>query len=250
MKKIKEVTILVLLFIFKWHLRTIYFFIKLFTIQKKQVFFLSRQFDSVPLNYELLINLLAIPFINHSDKYINPNNGGLAVNVAYTASDYIAVIPSKEYNFYGFTGHNLYGAWYDEDKNYISGIIFERWTPYVLTYTSPNNAFYLRVSTQSTYFSDAKVFLTDSVKPELNPDIKITIPDSFSQRIKEYVNNQISKIVPSIVDGVVVLGQLEETLADTYINPVNGLEVSLSAYTATDFLGCAPSSSEGIRISS
>ena len=52
----KEKLLLFLLFIFKWHLRIIYFFIKLFTKRKNQVFFLSRQFDEVPLNYQRLID--------------------------------------------------------------------------------------------------------------------------------------------------------------------------------------------------
>lgn len=52
----KEKILLILLFIFKWHLRIIYSFIKLFTIRKNQVFFLSRQFDEVPLNYQRLID--------------------------------------------------------------------------------------------------------------------------------------------------------------------------------------------------
>lgn len=54
----KEKILLMLLFIFKWHLRIIYFFIKLFTIRKKRVFFLSRQFDSVPYNYQRLMDEL------------------------------------------------------------------------------------------------------------------------------------------------------------------------------------------------
>lgn len=58
MKKIKENIMLFLLFVFKWHLRCIYFFIKIFTKQKRRVFFLSRQFNDIPLNYELLINKL------------------------------------------------------------------------------------------------------------------------------------------------------------------------------------------------
>lgn len=54
----KRFVLLVLLFVFKWHLRIIYFFIKLFTKRKNQVFFLSRQFDEVPLNYQRLIDNL------------------------------------------------------------------------------------------------------------------------------------------------------------------------------------------------
>lgn len=58
MKLIKEKVLLMLLFIFKWHLRGIYFFIKLFTKQKRRVFFLSRQFNFVPINYEFIIEEL------------------------------------------------------------------------------------------------------------------------------------------------------------------------------------------------
>lgn len=64
MKKIKENIILFMLFVFKWHLRGIYFFIKLFTKRKRRVFFLSRQFDEIPLNYEMLINKLEEENIN------------------------------------------------------------------------------------------------------------------------------------------------------------------------------------------
>lgn len=58
MKKIKYNILLILLFIFKWHLRIIYFFIKLFTFRKKRVFFISRQFDEIPMNYKILIDEL------------------------------------------------------------------------------------------------------------------------------------------------------------------------------------------------
>lgn len=49
---------LIILYIFKWHLQFIYFFIKLFTRQKQQVFFLSRQFNELPLNYKYIIDEL------------------------------------------------------------------------------------------------------------------------------------------------------------------------------------------------
>ena len=49
---------LILLYIFKWHMQFIYFFIKLFTRQREQVFFLSRQFNELPLNYKYIIDEL------------------------------------------------------------------------------------------------------------------------------------------------------------------------------------------------
>lgn len=46
----------ILLIIFKLHLQFIYFFIKIFTKQRKQVFFISRQTNEPSLNYQLLMN--------------------------------------------------------------------------------------------------------------------------------------------------------------------------------------------------
>lgn len=48
----------ILLTIFKFHLQSIYFFIKIFTKQKKQVFFLSRQTNEPSLNYRMLIDYI------------------------------------------------------------------------------------------------------------------------------------------------------------------------------------------------
>ena len=64
MKKIKHNILLILLFIFKWHLRIIYFFIKIFTFRKKRVFFISRQSDKTPDNYKVLIKELEKENIN------------------------------------------------------------------------------------------------------------------------------------------------------------------------------------------
>ena len=57
-KKIKNAILLFLLVIFKYSLKLIYFFIKLFTIRGKNVFFLSRQFNEIPLNYKSIMKVL------------------------------------------------------------------------------------------------------------------------------------------------------------------------------------------------
>ena len=64
MKKTKQTILLILLFLFKWNLRIIYFFIKLFSIRKKRIFFISRQFDEIPMNYKMLIDELEKDDIN------------------------------------------------------------------------------------------------------------------------------------------------------------------------------------------
>lgn len=54
----KDVFLLGAITIFKWHLKSIYFFIKIFNKQKNNVFFLSRQSNEVPLNFKMLIEEL------------------------------------------------------------------------------------------------------------------------------------------------------------------------------------------------
>lgn len=48
----------IILYIIKGHFIIIYFFIKLFTRQKKQVYLLSRQFNSPSINYQIIIDEL------------------------------------------------------------------------------------------------------------------------------------------------------------------------------------------------
>lgn len=48
----------IILYIIKGHFIIIYFFIKLFTNQKKQVYLLSRQFNSPSINYQIIIDEL------------------------------------------------------------------------------------------------------------------------------------------------------------------------------------------------
>lgn len=50
----KKMLLIIMLYLFKWHLKIIYVFIKLFTKQKSEVFFLSRQGDTMSLNYSML----------------------------------------------------------------------------------------------------------------------------------------------------------------------------------------------------
>ena len=67
---IKKLT--VALYIFKIYLKVVYFFIKLFTKQKKQVFFLSRQYNYISFNYKEIIKSLER---NHKDIKIKREDG-------------------------------------------------------------------------------------------------------------------------------------------------------------------------------
>ena len=67
-KKIKKFILRFFLILFKLHLAIIYFFIKLFTKQKDEVFFLSRQSDNIPGYFRDLMKKLDKQNINY--KYI------------------------------------------------------------------------------------------------------------------------------------------------------------------------------------
>lgn len=58
----------IILYLIKFHLISVYFFIKLIFKQKKQVLFLSRQFDNLSLNYQMIIDELKKNNINY--KYV------------------------------------------------------------------------------------------------------------------------------------------------------------------------------------
>lgn len=58
----------IILYLIKGHFMIIYFFIKLFTRQKKQVYLLSRQFNSPSINYQIIIEELKIENIPYKIK--------------------------------------------------------------------------------------------------------------------------------------------------------------------------------------
>lgn len=65
-KHIKNILLTFFLAIFKYHLKLFYFFIKIFTKRKRQVFLLSRQYNHISINYKLIIEELKsenIPYV-------------------------------------------------------------------------------------------------------------------------------------------------------------------------------------------
>ena len=95
--------------------------------------------------------------------YINDYTGEVAVNsYPNVASDYIPVAPNQSYYISSEQTKGSWGAWYDKDKNYISGI-----TGYITTAsdinktkTAPNNAHYMRLT----------VVYASNNEPSGNPD--------------------------------------------------------------------------------
>lgn len=81
--------------------------------------------------------------------YIDDADGKVGTG-EYYASDYIEVTPNTAYYFTIQTSGNR-GAWYDENKTYISGILG------YASKTSPSNARYCRITVTSPYLDKMQV---------------------------------------------------------------------------------------------
>jgi hypothetical protein len=86
--------------------------------------------------------------------YVYYLDGKLHVNATYAASDWIPVQPNTNYSL--FYKHQL--AFYDADKNYISG---DNTSDH--TITTPANCYYMRVTTALSYKNLQRIFQGDFV---------------------------------------------------------------------------------------
>jgi hypothetical protein len=83
--------------------------------------------------------------------YVNQTNGELGINAAHITSDLIEVEPHQEYTFSGEQGPAMRYAFYDVDRDFISGgWNSEGITPYTLI--APARSAYLRFSVYNTIY--------------------------------------------------------------------------------------------------
>ncbi|MFQ6760313.1 MAG: hypothetical protein ACLRFM_02865 [Alphaproteobacteria bacterium] len=113
------------------------------------------------------------------NSMVNANTGTIIEgNSGFYASDYISVRPNETYIISpARIGTSLYGmAWYDANKQYISGALFD---PYVLRVTAPANAVFARTTYKSewgdtfsfrpAYCSEIQVASTKYTETVFNP---------------------------------------------------------------------------------
>lgn len=91
--------------------------------------------------------------------YINWINGQETANAAYNATGFI---PVKELTNYTMSYIRMI-AWYDHDKNYISGVDSNNTPNFPLTHESPQGAEYLRCSVTLANWSTFKVLEGDNL---------------------------------------------------------------------------------------
>lgn len=94
-------------------------------------------------------------------KYVDPSSGTLAENISYSYTDFISVIPNKSYSFIGKA--NIYGAYYDDNKNWVDSIMYQGTGIVNITIKIPENAKYLRLSCETPNVQYMKLSIKDNI---------------------------------------------------------------------------------------
>lgn len=178
-----------------------------------------------------------------NDKMVSPGGGALTTQAGYTATeDYIEIDSNMQ--FYLTFKTACYGAYYDKNKTYISGITYES-TPGTYELTSPANAKYIRLSTPTANISDLSVEVKASIP---GYHIKSNQVDGLENAIiatTEPLRENVSSLNNVLPNAEYVLkGELfdssVETIDGKFVNPNNGNLSSNESWTATDFIKINP----------
>jgi lysophospholipase L1-like esterase len=172
------------------------------------------------------------------DKYVSDTNGLLITQSGLNASDFIPVLPSTNY-YYSNSGSG-FRAYYDANKNYISGVS-QGYTTGTLV-TTPANTYYIRVSLQTASINTAQLELGSVATSYSNYTLVLPenlVPTAIARKSD----------VPSLIDftGYVkttVLKNLFDKTAITtgkYVSGTNGTLTTLAGYNASDFIPILPS---------
>lgn len=152
--------------------------------------------------------------------YVNSNNGELVANELYCSSDFIEIDNTLTYT----TSTGFHGAWYDENKTFISG--FNKLTNTL----PPNNAKYARVD---CYISnkDTFVFCFGFYYNFEKYEVELEWLKDKSFSIKDLETN-----------GSYFLNLFDKNLTfdDVYINELTGEVLFSSSYFRSDFIEIKP----------
>ena len=155
-----------------------------------------------------------------SGKYIN-NQGDLEDNANYSVTDYEFVEPDTTYTFWRWGDNYQFGqnAFYNKDKKFISyqngG---EKWT-------TPSNAYYVRMSMPTTSFTNGNSIVC---KGTVYTD-DTTYQNEYKTVVKHYITREeIAKVnIPDVVESD-TLGTLTIEASNSKKNNVIGFEANFS----------------------
>ena len=152
-----------------------------------------------------------------SDKYID-NQGNLKDNANYSATNYEFVEPDATYTFwrYGKSYKIGHAAFYTKDKKFISYIVN------VSQFKSPSNAYYVRMSMSTTYFTSGNPIVCKGT--DYTGDT--TYQNEYKTVVNHYVTREeIAKVnIPDMVES--------DTLSILAINASNSKKNNLIGFEA------------------
>ena len=172
-----------------------------------------------------------------SGYYVNDVGGELSANSSYSASDYIYIRGVSKLTF--STGYRI--AFYDENKNFISGTNLNSNVP--ITYTVPVGAFYLRASVLNTVINVYQVEIGEQLTVYEN--YKEYIPRKYLEKYPFDVNDIPEK---SIIESKLSFVEFSKNLFDKakaikgyYIQYTTGILISNASYYVSDYIKVEPS---------
>ena len=173
-------------------------------------------------------NLMRGTILTHG-KYIVPDTGAMSNNSTYSSSDFIEISPSVAYELY--IEKQCYGAWYDSDKIFISGLSSNTTGALTLDIVSPANAKFIRISGNTSEINKFTLKIKDTEALFLNPLINV----SDSQILKSSTA-KVLKVKPLGGGDFTTLRSAFESITDS--SPTNRYVVEFygdgTEYNVTD----------------
>lgn len=119
-------------------------------------------------------------------------DGTISGNGGYKYTDYISIISNEQYYFYLMQGTNPAICWYDENKNFISGI--KNGGASILTLQAPANAKYVRASILNANvdeFTIKKVDGDTTFTPYVGTTHTTTYPSAIYRGSEDVVKGEV-----------------------------------------------------------
>ena len=155
--------------------------------------------------------------------FVNKIDGSIAKNSNYCVSDYIEIDPNEKYS----TNDYFHGAWYDDNKTFISG--FGK----LSNTQSPSNARYAIVD---CYITVKDTFMFCKGRYIEYEPVKYEIEWLNENNVKVYTNNFYNSYFLNMFDK-------NSAIDNQYINENNGERLESASYFRSGFIEVKPNTS-------
>lgn len=173
--------------------------------------------------------------------YISDIDGRFVSSATSKATDYIMVIPNRQFHIKTSQSSGRWGAWYDKDKNFISGIT--NYVDYPVV-TAPANARYMRLTISYTGSGDVDTFgVSLYYSPEEGgegyseyyPYEEPKVYDTGIELLKSAGNAKDTKLPSGAITGNIGIYTFDGTEQWVYRNTASGVDRYIidNAFTAS-----------------